>query len=109
MTTDAVLRLDQSMRAALDELEAAIRGRYPESRFRISRGEDDPVIVQLVAIVDVEDSDPVLDVVMDRILELQAEGLPIFVVTERPRERTLAMREAERGRGRVPVSAALPE
>jgi len=47
--------------------------------------------------------------VMDRILELQAEGLPIFVITERPRERTLAMREAERGRGRVPVSAALPE
>ncbi len=86
--------LDPNMHAALDELAAIISQHYPDSTFRVSRGEDDPTIVQLVAVVDVEDTDPVLDVVMDRLLELHDEDLLVFVVTERPIERTIAMREA---------------
>ena len=38
---------------------------YPEASFRVSYGEDDSTIVQLVGVVDIEDTDPVLDVVMD--------------------------------------------
>jgi hypothetical protein len=94
MKIEPGLDLDPTMHAALDELAAIVSQHYPEATFRVSRGEDDPAIVQLVTTVDVEDTDPVLDVVMDRLLELQDEDLPIFVVTERPLERTIAMREA---------------
>jgi phosphoglycolate phosphatase-like HAD superfamily hydrolase len=88
--------IDPSMHAALNELQDMIHRRYPEACFRVGQGEDDPSIVQLVAVVDVEDTDQVLDVVIDRLLDLHAEGLPIFVVTERPRERTVAMLDAAR-------------
>ena len=80
---------------------------YPEAAFRVSYGEDDPTIVQLVAVVDIEDTDPVLDVVMDRLLELHDEDLLVFVVTERPIERTLAMREAAQAQRRAAVPTAL--
>ena len=86
--------LDPKMHAALDELAALISQHYPDATFRVSRGEDDPTIVQLVAVVDIEDTDPVLDVVIDRVLKLHDEDLLVFVVTERPLERTIAMREA---------------
>lgn len=95
------------MHAALEELAALISQHYPEASFRVSRGEDDPAIVQLVTTVDVEDTEPVLDVVMDRLLELQAHELPIFVVTERPLERTIAMREAALTQRRALVPTAL--
>ena len=94
MNIEPGLNLDATLNAALEELAVAISQHYPEARFRISRGEDDPSIVQLVATVDVDDTDAVLDVVMERVLELQADDLPVFVVTERPLERTIAMHEA---------------
>src|SRR3546814_1184299 len=50
----------------------------------------------LVATVDVEDQDAVLDVVVDRMMELQIdEGLPIFVIPVRTAERVAAMRAAQ--------------
>jgi hypothetical protein len=107
MKTESTLRLDPRMHAALKELETVIRQHYPEARFRVSCGEGDPTIVQLVATIDVEDTDPVLDVIMERLLELQAEDLPVFVVTERPFERTVAMRETAQAQKRVSVSSAL--
>ena len=82
---------DPRLQAALDELRAIIRRHYPEVRFGLTRGIDDPTIVELVAIVDVDDPDRVLDVVVDRQMQLQIEdGLLIFVVTERPPERVAA-------------------
>ena len=95
--------LEPKMHTALEELAALISQHYPDSTFRVSRGEDDPTIVQLVAVVDIEDTDPVLDVVMDRVLELHDEDLLVFVVTERPLERTIAMREAAQGQRRAVV------
>src|SRR5438874_2506944 len=86
---------------------AIIGQRCPEAGFRVSRGEDDPAIVQLVTVVDVEDTDPVFDVVMLRLLEFHDEDLPIFVATERPPERTLAMRQAVQAQKRTAVPIAL--
>jgi hypothetical protein len=106
MKGESILSLDPRMPAALEGLEAAIRQHYPEARFRVSRGEDDPAIVQLITIVDVEDTDPVLDVVMEQMLALQAEELPIFVVTERPPERTMAMLEAARAKKPAGISTS---
>lgn len=108
MKTEPTLELDLGMRAALEELQATIRQHYPEALFTTSRGEDDPTIVQLVTTVDLDDTDPVLDVVIERILELQAEDLPIFVVTQRPPERTVAMVEAAQKQKRMAVPTGLP-
>jgi hypothetical protein len=105
MKIEPGLELDPRMAAALEELAATISQHYPGSSFRVSRGEDDPTIVQLIATIDVEDTDPVLDVVMERLLELQ-ETLPVFVVTERPLERTIAMREAAEAQKRAVVPTA---
>ena len=84
MWTEPGLELDPRMQTALEELQTTISQEYPGARFRVSRGEDDPTIVQLVTIVEVDDTDRVLDAVMGRLFELQAEELPVFVVTERP-------------------------
>lgn len=96
---ESIATLDADLRAALDELRATIQRHFPTSTFRVSRGEDDPTIVQLVATVDVDDTDRVLDVVIDRLLDQQAADLPIFVVTERPTARTAALRAASSAPG----------
>lgn len=92
MTAGPIPSSDIGLQAALDELRTIIRRHYPEARFDVTRGLDDPAIVELVAIVDIDEPDRVLDVVIDRQMQLQIEdGLPIFVVTERPPERVGAM------------------
>src|SRR4051794_29402330 len=103
MRIEPGLDLDPKIQAALEQLAAGISQHYADASFRVSRGEDDPAIVQLVATVDVDDTDPVLDVVMDRLLDLQAEGLPVFVVTERPFERTIALHESAQVQRRAVV------
>lgn len=87
----------QRLEAALTELEALIRTQYPDARFSIARGPEDPQEVHLVATVDVEDTDRVLDVVMERLLELQVtEGLPISVSPRRTPKRRAALWAAKR-------------
>src|SRR5215212_1157193 len=70
--------LDPMLHTALEQLAAGISQRYAEAAFRVSRGEEDPAIVQLVATVDMDNTDPMLDVVMGRLLDLQAERLPVL-------------------------------
>ncbi len=73
---------------ALDELEALVRERYPEAQFRVSRGQDDPAAIHLTAIVDVDDTEDVVNLVIEREMALQIdEGLPIFVIPIQPLER----------------------
>jgi len=81
---------DPRLAPALDELRAMIKVRYPQATFELSRGTDDPAAVHLIAVVDVVDTDEVVDLVIDRMMELQIEeGLPIFVIPTRPVERAL--------------------
>jgi hypothetical protein len=94
-------RLAEAMR----ELEALIASHYPEALFAVGEGED-PDGIYLRATVDVEDMGDVVDVFIDRLVEMQVEeGLPLFVVAVRPRERNAAIfaREQERARGRSPL------
>jgi hypothetical protein len=107
MASERVPSIDGRIEEALQDLQARIRQQYPSVLFRVGVGEEDPEIVQLVAIVDVDDTDPVLDVVIDRVLDLQEHGLPIFVVTERPLDRTTALRERMRA-DRPDAIPALP-
>ena len=74
----------------MDELEALISSRYPTASYQRSHGED-PEGEYLTATVDVEDTDEVVDLIIDRMLEMQiAEGLPVYVIPIRPIQRALA-------------------
>jgi hypothetical protein len=51
---------------------------------------EDPPGVRLQAIVDIDDTDEVMDLVMDALYDIQVErGLPVYVVTEQPLERVM--------------------
>jgi hypothetical protein len=90
---------DPRVLAAVNELEELVRSRYPEASFRMGRGQDDPEAVYIYATVDLEDTEPVVDLVIERELELLEEGLPVQVIPLRTPERNAAIwREQERAR-----------
>ena len=107
MTDAAQRRLDPRTRAAVREIQQLILRRYPQAAFEVTPGPDDPESTHLVATIDVEDTDEVLDVVIDRLLDLQVEDhLPVHVIPVRPAERggggAAPMRQpASDGRGRL--------
>jgi hypothetical protein len=69
------------------ELQEQVLRRYPEARFEVFEG-DDPRGTYLRAVVDVDDTDEVVDLVIDRLLDLQVEQrLPLYFVASRPPER----------------------
>lgn len=106
MSAEQTGELSAKMAGALDELRGMIQQRYPSARFRVGPSPDDPSIVHLTTEVDVEDTDEVADLVIDRMMEMQiAEDLPIYVIPVRPSERVAAlMRGQSKGR-RSPVQA----
>jgi hypothetical protein len=72
------------MQAAIEELKRLIQRHYPEATFRVEPG-DDPTGMYVLATVDVEDTEAVVAVYIDRLLELQIdEGLAVYVVPVRP-------------------------
>ena len=92
------------MESALAEMRERIACRYPETRFAIEEGEEPPGIY-LIATVDVEDMGEVVDLFIDRLVDLQIdEGLPIFVIPVRPLERNLAIL-AQMDREKVALAA----
>lgn len=77
--------------SAVTELEAIIQRQYPSASFAVSRSVDEPENVHLTAVVDVEDTDEVLDLVIDRVVQLQVEeGIPLHIIPIRTPERVLA-------------------
>ena len=72
------------MQAAIEELQRLIQQHYPEATFQVEPG-DDPTGMYILATVDVKDMDAVVDVYIDRLLDLQIdEGLAVYVVPVRP-------------------------
>ena len=97
MSAQTFEELTPGVRAALDELQALIHQHYPGATFRVTRGRDDPQAIHLVTLVDMDDLDAVLDVVVDRMMDVQiAEGLPIFVIPVRRPGRSEAIGAAAR-------------
>ncbi len=84
---------DQRMKRAIEELKDIILDKYPEAAFRISEGEDSGSI-HLHATVDLLETDPVIDLVMDKVLSFQEDdGLPVHVLPEPMLERLDELRE----------------
>jgi hypothetical protein len=102
--------LDGRIQAAIAELQALIEQRYPDATFSLSHPEDEPASVELTAVVDVDDPDEVLDLVIDRVVELQVdEQLPIHVVPIRTPARVAAYLSERRQPGYRPRrSLSLP-
>lgn len=83
------------MQSAIDELKGLVREHYPNATFQVARSPENRKTILLKPVVDVEDRDEVMDVVIDRLVELQSEEqLPIFVVPIRPKARRDAIRHA---------------
>ena len=78
------------MQAAIMELQGLILQHYPNTTFDVVHG-DDPTGIYVLATVDVEDTEAVVDIYIDRLLELQIDaGLTVYVVPVRPLARVLA-------------------
>jgi len=68
------------VQAALSELQATISQCYPSAQFAVTRGAEDPRQFWLHVGVDIEDPFDVADLVLERLVELQIEGLPIHII-----------------------------
>lgn len=86
------------MREAIVELKELIRFRYPEATFDVTEGED-PDGIYLVATVDVDDRNDVIDLFLDRLVDFQVEEeLPIYVVPRRTPARNAAILAQQQAR-----------
>jgi len=89
---------DLRIAQAVAELKAMIVARYPEATFAVWQGED-PAGTYLTATIDVDDTDEVTDVIIDRLVAMQVEEeLPVYVIPVRPLTRIQA---AQRPRAHV--------
>lgn len=92
--SDGIPAMTPRIREALDELRGIIATRYPEATFKVQRGEE-PAAFWLVATVPVEDRYDVIDLFLDRLVDLRVEeGIPVFVDVQRTPEREAAVRAA---------------
>lgn len=91
MTPRRLNPITPRLEEAIVELRELIARHYLDATFTVSEGED-PDGIYLTATVDVEDMGEVVDVFLDRMVDLQIEeGLPLFVVAVRPLARNLAI------------------
>lgn len=89
MSPDRISASDARIQSALAELQGMIVRSYPQATFEVSQGED-PEGIYLTPTVDVEDTEEVFDVVVDRLLEMQIDQqLPVYVIPVRPVERVI--------------------
>ncbi len=84
--------LDPQRRVAVHELIALIAQKYLGTSFEIGPGIDDPEATHITAVVDLDDPDEVMDLIIDRLVELQVDdSLPISVIPIRTPERVAAL------------------
>jgi hypothetical protein len=101
MSAEQIRAEHPGLQAAVSELQGIIRSRFPEATFELSRGLDDAEAIHLIATIDVDNTDDVMGLVIDRMMEFQIdEGLPIFVIPVRPMERALEQLRSPAGRVR---------
>lgn len=86
MSAEPAFRLD----SAIEEIKALVLARYPDATFELGLG-GDPEGTWMTVTVDVDDTDEVFDVVVDRLVDMQVEeGIPLYVIPVRPIERIMA-------------------
>jgi hypothetical protein len=82
--------LTPRMQEAIDELKGLITAHFSQAAFVVEEGFD-PEGTYLIPTVDIDDTDDVIAVVGDRLVEMQVdEGLPLYVTPLRPIDRVIA-------------------
>src|SRR5262245_53813894 len=105
MKPETHIPLTPAMEDAVNELKSLITGRFPQASFVVEEGFD-PKGTYLVTTVDIADTDEVIDVVGDRLVELQVEErLPIYVTPLRPIQRVIAQLQEQEA---ATLPASLP-
>jgi hypothetical protein len=105
MKSENHVHLTPRMQEAIQELKRLITARFAQATFVVEEGFD-PEGVYLVTSVDIVDTDEVIAVVGERLVEMQVdEGLPVYVTPLRPIERVVAER---RNREAATPPASLP-
>lgn len=95
---------DPKMQAAVDELQQLILACFPSTTFTVGEEPEEPDSVYMRVIVDVDDTDEVADVFIDRLADFQIdENLPLYVVTVRAPERQAAAREQKQATQGMPA------
>jgi hypothetical protein len=95
---DEEVEITPQMQAALDELQGMIAARFPDATFVVQEQYDPPGIA-LVATVDIDDTDEIIDVIGDRLVDLQVyESLPVYVIPSQPIERVRAQFREQQAR-----------
>ena len=104
MRQEHSISLTPAMEKAVNELKGTISERFPQASFVVEEGFD-PKGIYLVTTVDIADTDEVMDVVGDRLVEWQVDkGLPIYVTPLRPIQRVMAeLREREHAPSLAPL------
>lgn len=91
MTPENGSLLTPRVAEAIDEIKGLILTRYPDAAFTVGEGED-PEGIYLIATVDVEEMDEVVDMFLGRLVDWQVEEeLPLYVVAIRPLARNAAI------------------
>lgn len=108
MTISYTRSLAPRIKDAVDELSSLIRSAYPDAQFQIRSHPEEASTTLLEAIVDVDDTDEVLDLVFDRMEQMRLdESIPILVVPLQTPNRVAALLEAARARVGTPVATSL--
>jgi len=104
MRSESHVPLTPAIEEAVRELKGAITARFPQVSFVVEEGFD-PKGTYLVPTVDIDDTDEVIDLVGDRLVELQVdEGLPVYVTPLRPIQRVIAeLQEREQAMSLPPL------
>jgi hypothetical protein len=90
MNEEICITITPRAQAAIDELKALISAKYPEASFTVNTGHD-PAGIYLKATVDIDDTDDVVELYIDRLVDIQVnEGIPVYVVPLQPIERVIA-------------------
>jgi hypothetical protein len=90
-----ILLNDQRIQSAIEEFTQMIADHYPGTTFSTFVGED-PLGVYLRATVDIDDTDEVMDLIIDRLMTIQNdEELPFYVIPTQTRERNEAIYRRE--------------
>jgi hypothetical protein len=109
MSKEYLDTLDPARQQAVTELAGMVKQRYPTASFAVGPGEDDPAVTHITTTVDIDDPDEVVDLVIDRMLELQIdEGIPVYVIPIRTPERVAVLRQHQRSWERTAEQIPLP-
>lgn len=89
------LQEDPRIQRAIEDLKRIISEHFPEATYEVGPG-DCPAGIYLVPTVDVDDTDEVIDPILNRLTEIQDdEGLPVYVMPRVPRARLAAQLEEQ--------------